>query len=110
MSYSDWGFRSGPFETRALPASEVGDKLLVGRDPTVKSLMSRIETVGKMATLEGLNGVGKTSIVNVASHRLFTRHLTAGDGPLYIPCRRTFQLDPNRDLQEFILSVLMEVA
>lgn len=110
MSYSDWGFRSGPFETRALPASPVGDKLLVGRETTVRSLMGKIETAGKIATVEGLNGVGKTSVVNVASYRLFNRHVTTGDGPLFIPCRRTFQLDPNRDLQEFILHVLMEVA
>ena len=110
MSYSDWGFRSGPFETRALPASEVGAKLLVGREPTVKSLMGKIQSAGKMATLEGLNGVGKTSVVNVASYRLFAKHVNTGDGPLFIPCRRTFQLDPSRDLQEFVLAVLMEVA
>jgi hypothetical protein len=110
MSYSDWGFRSAPFQTSPLPADEQGERLLVGRDASVKSLMGKIETPGKMATVEGLNGVGKTSVVNVASYKLFNRHVQRGDGPLFIPCRRVFQLDPNRDLQEFVLAVLMEVA
>ena len=110
MSYSDWGFRSAPFQTSPLPASEQGERLLVGRNATLKSLMAKIETSGKMSTIEGLNGVGKTSVVNVASYKLFNRHVTTGEGPLFIPCRRVFQLDPNRDVQEFILAVLMEVA
>lgn len=110
MSYNDWGFRSAPFQTLPLPASEQGASLLVGRDTAVKDLIGKIETPGKLSTIEGLNGVGKTSIVNVASYKLFNRHVTTGEGPLFIPCRKIFQLDVNRDLQEFIISVLMEVA
>ncbi|MDJ0387870.1 hypothetical protein QMO56_07070 [Roseomonas sp. E05] len=110
MSYTDWGFRSAPFQTSPLPPSEQGARLLVGRDAALRSLMGKIETSGKMPTIEGLNGVGKTSVVNVASYKLFNRHVTTGEGALFIPCRKVFQLDPNRDLQEFILAVLMEVA
>lgn len=110
MSYADWGFRAPPFETKPLPATPQGAALLVGRDKALKSLMDRIETSGKMATVEGLNGVGKTSVVNVASYRLFDRHLTSGEGPLLIPCRKVFQLDPAKDIDDFILSVLLEVA
>lgn len=110
MSYSDWGFRSAPFQTSPLPASEQGERLLVGRDAALRSLMGKIETSGKMPTIEGLNGVGKTSVVNVASYKLFNRHLTTGEGALFIPCRKVFQLDPSRDVQDFVVSVLMEVA
>ncbi len=63
-----------------------------------------------MATVEGLNGVGKTSVVNVATYKLFRSHVETGEGALFIPCRKIFQLDPTKDAQSFIDSVLMEVA
>lgn len=110
MSYSDWGFRTSPFQTTPLPASEQGEQLLVGRESALRSLIGKIEAPGKLSTIEGLNGVGKTSVVNVASYQLFNRHITKGEGPLFIPCRKVFQLDPDRDLQDFIDVVLMEVA
>lgn len=110
MIYQKWGFSSSPFQTTSLPPSELGDRLLVGRENEVASLIRKIASGPKLATLEGLNGVGKTSVVNVACHRLFTEHISSGQGPLYIPCRKIFQLNPNQDLQSFIDAVLMEVA
>jgi hypothetical protein len=110
MVYQEWGFLESPFETTSLPANDLGESLLVGRDQTLESLMRRIVTGSKISTVEGLNGVGKTSVVNVSAHKLFKRHLTTGDGPLFIPCRKIFQLDTTRDLGEFVDSVLMEVA
>jgi hypothetical protein len=82
----------------------------VGRESELGSLERKISSAPKIATLEGLNGVGKTSIVNVAAHQLFQRHIDTGEGPLYIPARKIFQLNPNQDVQSFIDSVLMEVA
>ena len=110
MIYESWGFKGSPFQTTSLPASELGEKLLVGRDNELNTLMRRIASPPKLATLEGLNGVGKTSVVNVACHKLFTQHVQSGSGPLYVPCRRIFQLNPGQDLSSFIDSVLMEVA
>lgn len=110
MIYESWGFTGSPFQTTSLPASELGEKLLVGRDTELGTLMRRIASPPKLATLEGLNGVGKTSVVNVACHKLFTQHVQSGTGPLYVPCRRIFQLNPGQDLQSFMDSVLMEVA
>ena len=108
--YENWGFKSSPFQTTSLPASDLGERLLVGRDKEVISLIRKISSGPKLATLEGLNGVGKTSIVNVACYRLFRDHVEDGRGPLYIPCRKIFQLNPNQDVQSFIDAVLMEVA
>ena len=110
MIYENWGFNGSPFQTTSLPASELGERLLVGRDNEVTSLIRKISSGPKLATLEGLNGVGKTSIVNVACYRLFRDHIDNGRGPLYIPCRKIFQLNPNQDVQSFIDAVLMEVA
>lgn len=110
MLYNHWGFTGSPFQTTSLPASDLGERLLVGRATELRSLERKISSPPKIATLEGLNGVGKTSIVNVAAYRLFQRHLDGGEGPLYIPSRKIFQLNPNQDAQSFIDSVLMEVA
>lgn len=108
--YQEWGFRDSPFETTSLPPSELGETLLVGRDEAVAALMRRVSSGTKLSTVEGLNGVGKTSVVNVSAFKLFKEHLTTGKGALFIPCRKIFQLNPQRDIEEFIDQVLMEVA
>jgi hypothetical protein len=82
----------------------------VGRTKELQSLERKITSGPKIATLEGLNGVGKTSIVNVAAHRLFRQHLRADGAALYVPARRMLQLNPGQDLDSFIDSALMEVA
>lgn len=110
MSYLDWGFRQAPFQTSPLPPNEQGQKLLVGRDDAVKQLMKKIEGSKKIAIVEGLNGIGKTSIVNVASYNLFSRHLASGEGDLFVPCRKIFQLDIRLDAKDFAYNVLLEVA
>lgn len=110
MIYESWGFAGSPFQTTSLPASALGEQLLVGRNNELSTLMRRIASPPKLATLEGLNGVGKTSVVNVACHKMFAQHVQSGSGPLYVPCRRIFQLNPDQDLQSFIDNVLMEVA
>jgi Cdc6-like AAA superfamily ATPase len=109
MFYQDWGFESSPFKQTSLPADDVGSRLLVGRDEQVGTLMRRIENAPKISVLEGLNGIGKTSVVNVAAYRLFKK-FQEDQGPLYIPCRKAFQLDAEADLQKFIDAVLIEVA
>ena len=108
--YIEWGFTSSPFQTTSLPATDLGERLLVGRDTVLKSLMGRITSVPKLATVEGLNGVGKTSIVNVAAHKLYKRFIESGTGPLYVPCGRTFQLSAEQSLQDFIDLVYIEIA
>lgn len=110
MIYETWGFDGSPFCTTALPASSLGSSLLVGRETEVLSLMRKITSPPKLATVEGLNGVGKTSVANVASYRLFESHVAAGKGPLLVPCRKVFQLVHDQDIQAFIDAVLMEVA
>jgi hypothetical protein len=110
LIYEQWGFLSSPFQTTSLPPTSLGEKLLVGREVVLASLIRKIASAPKMATVEGLNGVGKTSVVNIAAYRLYRNHIDNGKGPLYIPCQKIFQLNPHQDLQTFIDSVLMEVA
>jgi len=110
LLYQEWGFIGSPFQTTSLPPSELGERLLVGRARELESLERKISSAPKIATLEGLNGVGKTSIVNIAAYRLFDRHLRSEGQPLYIPARKIFQLSPNQALDSFIDSALMEIA
>jgi hypothetical protein len=110
MDYTRWGFRSAPFEQRSLPPSQLGAQLLVGRDRELHQLEDRLRGTHKAAVVEGLNGIGKTSVVNVAAYELYRKHLSGDGTPLYIPCRKTFQLRTDSTAQEFVSEVLLEVA
>ncbi|XXY45004.1 hypothetical protein WME91_33890 [Sorangium sp. So ce269] len=108
--YSAWGFRGVPFQTTALPPTAEGSRLLVGRDTELSALSRRLAAAPKIATLEGPNGIGKTSLVNVAVFRAYERYLSDGTGPLLIPCSRTFQLTPGKPTSELISDVYYEIA
>jgi len=108
--YDDWGLSDNPFQTTALPPTQHGRNLLIGRDDELQRLERRIKNAPKMPTLEGLNGVGKSSLVNVAAFNCYQSFLADPNEPMLIPCRRVFQLNPEQDLQEFIDDALREVA
>lgn len=108
--YENWGFAQNPFETRPLSANDEGSRLLIGRDHLVSKLQRRLDNASKIPTVEGLNGIGKTSLVNVTLHRAFKSAVTTKTGPLYIPCRRVFQLSGDEDPDAFRRGVLLEVA
>lgn len=110
MHYLDWGFRSNPFETTSLPASEEGSRLMVDRFDLIKKIQKRVAAGTKIVTVEGLNGVGKTSLVNVAVFRHYKDRLQSDKGPLLIPCRNSFQLDSTELPAKFKRRVLFEVV
>ncbi|WRH64099.1 MAG: MarR family transcriptional regulator [Fuscovulum sp.] len=108
--YREWGFERNPFETSPLPSSEEGSQLLVGRDKEIKKLRRRLDNSSKIPTIEGLNGVGKTSLANVMIYRAMSESVNNRVGPIYIPCRQIFQLNPSTTVEDFQLKVLMEIA
>lgn len=108
--YQEWGFKDSPFKTTALPPSDLGSRLLVGRDGELKALLRRLYNPPKIVTIEGLNGVGKTSLVNVAAYKAYEAYLDEKSDCLFIPCCQTFQLKPNQNAEAFIDEVLMAVA
>jgi len=83
---------------------------LVGRNKELNALLRRMYNPPKIVTIEGLNGVGKTSLVNVAAYQAYKKHLDDWNSPLLIPCNRTFQLRPDHVTEIFIDEVLMAVA
>ena len=109
-TYSTWGFSANPFDVRSLPPNDIGAELLVGRSTELELLVRRINNPPKLPTLEGMNGVGKSSIVNVAGFSCFNRFLHDPGRPLYIPCRKIFQFTPTSSRDTFIMEVILEVA
>ena len=109
-TYVAWGFRGNPFNVRSLPPNEIGADLLVGRSTDLATLTRRINNPPKLPTLEGMNGVGKSSIVNVAGFSCFNAFIADPDKPLYIPCRKIFQFTPTSNRDSFVMEVLLEVA
>ena len=110
MFYNDWGFKGNPFDTSALPGNDLGVALLVGRDDELRKLSSRLESSTKIPTVEGLNGVGKTSLVNVLLYKKFSEVASSNIGPLFIPCEKVFQLESATEVDQFKRKVLLEVA
>lgn len=108
--YLDWGFKSSPFNTSPLPPNDTGVDLLVGRDHNVTSIMQRIKSGRKACTIEGLNGVGKTSVVNVSSYKLLKAHFENENQALYIPCDKIFQLRDDQSTDDFIDDVFLAIA
>ena len=108
--YTDWGFTSNPFvQTPLLPDAQ-GAALLVGREQEEADLKKRLLNAPKLPVLEGANGVGKTSLINVTAYKLFNAFLESFKGPLFVPCQRSFQLSPKKDVETFCDEILMEVA
>jgi hypothetical protein len=108
--YNAWGFRANPFAQTPLPASEEGQELLVGRDAEVDQIMLRLGSPPKWVTVEGRNGIGKTSVINVAAFKARMAFLDApATRPLLVPCDQPFQLDPEADPDVFITRVLHKV-
>lgn len=106
--YREWGFTEPIFATASLPANEIGEMLLVGRETELQTLQRRILNPPKLVTVEGLNGVGKTSLVNVAAFKVFKQY--DGGGPLFLPCVQSFQLHPDKNATAFVEEVIMAVA
>lgn len=108
--YRAWGFDGNPLSSLPIEANERGELMCVGRERELTTLINRIRTPPKIATIEGPNGVGKTSLINVAAFRIFRDDLTRATEELLVPCRRSFQLTEKTDAESFRIDVLLEVA
>ena len=110
MSYRLHGFRSDPFSNKALPPDEIGELLMVDREQEVNKLIRRIQEGDNIPTLEGPNGVGKTSIVNVALHRAFSHSKANPNEPMFIPCRCSFQINQDKSIEDFIDEIYLQIS
>ena len=108
--YREWEFLENPFRTIPLPSNKEGKKLLVGWEKESKRFLTRLHNPPSLVTVEGLNGIGKTSLINVSIFETYESFFTQKSEILFIPCERTFQLSSAKDPEEFIDEVLIEVA
>jgi hypothetical protein len=72
--WKDLGYRDNPYSTDPVPPNEEELKLLVGRTTELSRLRMSITSSTNHTTIEGTNGVGKTSLVGVAAFNLLQEY------------------------------------
>lgn len=107
--WNELGFVENPYSPRPIKPNDEGVELLVGRDKEIEQLMVYIKSSDTHPTLEGPNGVGKTSLVAVAGHKLWKDFLESGSNA-FIPMTEPFQLTIDDNLQSFKRRVYFAVA
>lgn len=109
--YSGWGFAGNPFSPMPLLGDEIGNRLLIGRDKELSSVVFRLKAGGEAVSLDGPVGVGKTSLANVSAYRCEMDYISnPNSSPLLIPCRKPFQISADSTPEDFRFQVLTEVA
>ena len=108
--YASFGLTENPFTVHALRADELGQRLLVGRDDQVQIVAQRLHKNGKITCLDGHVGVGKTSLVNVATFECFQAFLRGDTSQLLVPLHDSFQLTKEEGVNEFCERVFYKVA
>lgn len=108
--WNDLGFSENPYSPRPVPADEVGARLLVGRDSELARLTTYLQSSDTHPTLEGSNGVGKTSLVAVAGFQAKNRWLRGESQQALLPLDDPFQLTPDDSPADFKRRVFFRVA
>ena len=68
--WSEFGFSENPYSARPIRPTPADAEMLVGREKELLRLMQYLKSSSTHPTIEGPNGVGKTSLVAVAGYRL----------------------------------------
>lgn len=108
--WTDLGFRENPYSTKSIPPTQEGAHLLVGRDRQVQRMLRLISSSDTHPTVEGDNGVGKTSLVQVAGYFAKKRHGDGHEPQLFVPLDAIFQLTPGEELEGFRRRVYYALA
>jgi hypothetical protein len=108
--WREFGFRDNPYTSQPVPASADGDRLLVGREREIARLTSRILAGGNHPTVEGDNGVGKTSLLSVVTYRLRQDYEQRRLSRLFIPLNEVLQPNDTQSVDEFIRRAYMVIA
>jgi hypothetical protein len=108
--WDELGFRDNPYSTNPVPPNDEGLKLLVGRDRELRQLRMSITSSNNHTTIEGANGVGKTSLIGVAAYTLLQDSLRERGKPLYIPVQRPFQISALESATNFTVKFMHTLA
>jgi hypothetical protein len=107
--WSSLGLTDNPYNSLPITSDELGEKLLVGREEELRALTISLLALNTHPTLEGGNGVGKTSLVSVAGYRLFKAYLDSGSR-FVLPLQKNFQLSINENVAAFRVKVFLQVV
>ncbi len=108
--WEELGFRENPYNTDPVPANEEGLRLLVGRNRELARLRMSLTSSANHTTIEGPNGVGKTSLVGVAAFTLLQESLIDKSKPLYLPIAQPFQLSASDTAADFTSNFMILLA
>ncbi|MCC2314992.1 hypothetical protein [Cellulomonas xiejunii] len=106
--WSRLGFSGNLYDVAPLQASPDGAALLVGRDRELRTLISQLRNQSLHPTLEGDNGVGKTSIVLVAGYRAMEARSHGETTQLLLPITTLMQI--GSDPEEFDRRAILIIA
>jgi hypothetical protein len=85
--WNTFGFSKNLYDTHPVKGDAQGERLLVGRAKELDKIKNRLSNINSVVTIEGPNGVGKTSLILVAGFQL--ENDTAKDG------KRSLILNPS---------------
>lgn len=108
--WQNFGFSESPYRTDPVPATAEGARLLVGRERELKRLKSHLTSSNRHPTIEGDNGVGKTSLVSVAAYELAQAFAADQTGPAFLPLGQPLQLTNADTADSFNRKVNFAVA
>jgi Cdc6-like AAA superfamily ATPase len=101
--YKDWDYTSNPFKPLPIQPALKDVSLLVGRENEKKKIKTRLKNNSGIITIEGENGIGKTSVINTSIYELFEESISSIDkDEFYLPCTKLFQISSKNNLTEFI--------
>lgn len=106
--WTSLGFAGNPYDTRPLKANKEGANLLAGRDRESRLLLSKLRNTNLHPTLEGANGVGKTSLVLVNVFRAQQETVRGDEKQLLLPIKSVVQMraDVDRLHHEALLAIV----
>lgn len=107
--WGDLGFRENPYATTPVPPTAEGENLLVGRENELRRLRIRLSGTDTHPTVEGDNGVGKTSLAAVAGFQALEAWRARTTTQLLIPLREPLQLTPSDTQQSFERLVTLRI-
>jgi len=108
--WPEFGFSESLYATAPITATAEGENLLVGRQTELKRLKMVLASTTLHPTIEGENGIGKTSLVAVAVFQLLSAFQNGQTTQAFVPLNRVFQLTPGVSVDAFRRQVLLEVA
>jgi hypothetical protein len=108
--WNDFGFRESPYLTEPVPPNEEGAYLFVGRVAELRQLKLRLTSAATHPTIEGANGVGKTSLVSVAGYHARKDFEDGNTGQLLIPLQQPFQMTAGETVEAFVRRLYFALA